>query len=845
MTSQLHAKLEGLTEAEASARHARGEGNTATAGTSRSYRAILRANVFTFFNNLLFGIGVALLLLDRTNDAVISVGLGLINSVISSVQEIGAKRKLDRLRLLHRGSSLVVRDGMERAVPAEQIVRGDLIHVRSGDQIVVDGPLVTGHRLECDESLLTGESEPVVKHEGDVLLSGSSCLAGDGFQRAQGVGAASHVQNLTVVARGWTSEPTPLQRRINQIVRTVMLVVTLLTATILVQATLYDLSFLQVVKDAAVLSGLIPYGLFLLVAVAYSTGAAKVAGRGALVQRVNAVEALSNVDVLCTDKTGTLTSGKLELEQLHPLGAEAAADVRQMLGSFARSVQAGNATTTALVDALPGQAFPIREEVPFSSARRWSGVSGERQYVLGAIDRLAPALAAPEPLRAQAAGWTSRGYRVLLFATASEPGQSLFDPAGTPRLPPLQGLALVVLRDELRPHVQQVLRELQDTGVRVKVVSGDDPDTVAALAAQVGLHDTAPISGADLDELSPAEFDRAVDQRSVFGRIAPDQKHRIVDALRRQGHYTAMIGDGVNDIPSLKRAHVAVAMQSGSAVTRDIADLVLLSDSFAALTAAQHQGRVIISGISTSLNLFLARVATSTLIIIVVAVLGLGFPYEPAQVALTLFTVGLPTFFLTRWAPPQRFDPRMVGSLARFVGPAALVTATFAVAIYVVVYQLVEVGIGRSAVPVEVLQKFSAYTGISGTDVRFTDAAATVTAQTSLSTFTAVTAFILILFLAPPWRFFAGWTQPVRDKRPALLVLCLFLVFTIVLVIPSAARYFALLPPFKVLVPIILIAVPAWFLVLRGMWRHRILERILDLSPVAGSLAGPNSGNAP
>jgi cation-transporting ATPase E len=831
MTSQMHEQLEGLSEAEASARLARGEGNTATAGTSRSYWAILRANVFTFFNNLLFGIGVALLLLDRTNDAVISVGLGLINSVISSVQEISAKRKLDGLKLLHRGNSLVVRDGVERAVPPEQVVRGDLIHVHSGDQIVVDGPLVTSHRLECDESLLTGESEAVVKHEGDVLLSGSSCLAGDGFQRAEGLGAASHVQNLTVVARGWSSEPTPLQHRINQIVRTVMFIVTLLTVTILVQAALNDLSFLQIVKDAAVLSGLIPYGLFLLVAVAYSTGAAHVAGRGALVQRVNAVEALSNVDVLCTDKTGTLTSGKLELEHLHPLGSETGDDVRVMLGSFARSVNAPNATTAALVASVPGEPFPIREEVPFSSARRWSAVSGERQYVLGALDRLSPALASPEALHEQATSWTSRGYRVLLFATASNPRQSLFDPAGTPRLPALQGRALVVLRDELRPHVQQVLRELQDTGVRVKVVSGDDPDTVAALAAQVGLHDTAPICGADLDALSPAEFDLAVARRSVFGRVAPEQKHRIVDALRRQGHYTAMIGDGVNDIPSLKRAHVAVAMQSGSAVTRDIADLVLLNDSFAALTAAQHQGRRIISGISTSLNLFLARVATSTLIIIVVAVLGLGFPYEPAQVALTLFTVGLPTFFLTRWAPPQRFDTRMVGNLARFVGPASLVTAAFAVAIYVIVYQLVEVGIGRSVVPVDVVQKFSAYTGISGTDAGFTDAAATITAQTSLSSFTAVTAFVLIVFLAPPWRFFAGWTQPVQDKRPALLALCLFLVFTTVLVIPPTAHYFALLPAFKVLVPIMLIAVPAWFLVLRSIWRHHLLERMLNMPP--------------
>jgi cation-transporting ATPase E len=268
-----------------------------------------------------------------------------------------------------------------------------------------------------------------------------------------------------------------------------------------------------------------------------------------------------------------------------------------------------------------------------------------------------------------------------------------------PQLPPLQALALVVLRDELRPHIQQVVHELQDTGVQIKVVSGDDPDTVAALAAQVGLHDPAPISGPDLDALSPAEFDQAVARRSVFGRIAPHQKEAIVDALRRQGHYTAMIGDGVNDIPSLKRAHVGVAMQSGSAITRDIADLVLLGDSFAALTAAQDQGRRIISGIGTSMYLFLARVATSTLIIVAVAILGLGFPYEPAQVALTLFTVGLPTFFLTRWATPQSFDQHLVRHLTRFVGPTALVTATFAVTTYTVSCELIEYGMAAKSSP--------------------------------------------------------------------------------------------------------------------------------------------------
>jgi cation-transporting ATPase E len=359
----------GLTTAEAAARRRAGEANTPVVGTSRSYATILRTNVFSFYNSILFVIGAALLAMGRYNDAFVSVGLGLVNAVISAAQEIGAKRKLDGLQLLDTSPVLVVRDSAEMPAAPAEVVRGDVVRVRAGDQIVVDGPVLPGGRLEADESLLTGESEPVVKEPGDDLRSGTLCVAGEGYQEARDVGAASYAGRLTAEARRVTTDKTPLQRRIDFVVRLVMALVVLMSGAILAQAALEGFSLLRVVQITAVLSGLVPYGLFFLIALAYTRGAARIGRRGALVQQVNAVESITHVDVVCTDKTGTLTTGRLTLNEVEPLGAE---DAAAALGAFARSVTTPNLTTAALAASVPGAAW----EAP--SRRRGSGRGGRR-----------------------------------------------------------------------------------------------------------------------------------------------------------------------------------------------------------------------------------------------------------------------------------------------------------------------------------------------------------------------------------------------------------------------------------------------------------------------------------
>lgn len=816
----------GLSQREAEARRRRGAANTGAPRTSRSYATILRTNVFSFYNTILFVIGAALLVLGRYNDAFVSVGLGLVNAVLSSIQELRAKRKLDRLQLLNRTVVCVVRDGADTEVAPEAVVRGDLLRIRPGDQIVVDGPAVGDGPVEVDESLLTGESDAVVKRAGDDLLSGSFCVGGSGYQVARQVGPASYANRLTAEAGRSTVDKTPLQRRIEFVVRLVMVLVALMSSAILLQAALEGLTLLRVIQTSAVLSGLVPYGLFFLIAVAYTVGATKIAGRGALVQQVNAVESISNIDVVCTDKTGTLTSGRLAVKEVEPVGG--GAEVERLLGSMARSVGGSNLTSEALAAALPGEAFAVQEEIPFTSSARWSAVAtAEGRWVLGAYETLAPRLDGA-PLADTVAARAETGLRVLVFARAADPAAPLRDAQGRPALPALEPLAVVALADELRPGVEETVEGLRRAGVELKVLSGDDPRTVAALAAQAGLPGGGAVSGVELDTLSDGEFDQVVAQTAIFGRVSPEQKERLVGSLRRQGRYTAMIGDGVNDARALKQAHVGLAMRSGSSVTRDVADVVLVDNSFAALLPARREGRRIINGIATSMYLFLARVGTQGLVILVVTMLGLGFPYAPTQVGLTLLTVGVPTLFLTLWASPREPDPDLLGSLGRFVIPAAVITAACGVGVYAFLYTRVMQGFSNPNIPADVISEFQRYTGLTyGVDADFTTAAATIGAQTGLSTFVSLAAFGLILFLEPPARLFATWTAPNPDKRPALLVVALLAAFAVVLFTPALTDYFGLT---KLVRPVVLVVFPAlaiWFGALSAAYRWQILDRLL------------------
>ncbi|MCB9159250.1 MAG: HAD-IC family P-type ATPase [Caldilineaceae bacterium] len=837
----------GLSENEAQQRRAAGLGNDVAHKSGRSYVDIIRANLFTFFNNILFAIGIALIAMGRINDAITSVGIGLVNALISTLQEMRAKRQLDQISLLTKPIVTVVRDGREREIDPNELVQGDLLRVNAGDQIVVDGVLVGDGMLEMDEALLTGEPNLIRKQAGDQLLSGSFCVTGAGSMQAEKVGAQSFANQLAMTARELRISHTPLQRKIDLLVKIVMLLVAVFSILIFAASLLEGLSSIRLIQIAAVLTGQVPYGLFLMVVVAYALGAAKVAHSGALVQQTNAVEWLSNVDVLCTDKTGTLTANRLRFNAIHPLDGADGDEVRRALGDFVRSASTSNQTSDAILAATDGEVRLVSDEVPFASARKWSGVAFNQTarrglYLLGAVEMLTPYL--PEAsrvddgeLRRQMHCWSEQGLRVLLFAHAPDV-VNFHNMAGELEVPALTPLALISLRDELRPQVRETVAEFARLGIDLKVISGDSPFTVAALAKQAGLPDGIQlVSGPELAEMSTAAFEEAVTDATIFGRVSPQQKEQIVEALQQRGRHVAMIGDGVNDVLSLKKASIGIAMQSGSNATRNVADMILLDDSFAALRPAFHEGQRIVAGMSNILYLFLARSLTTMLVIIGVMTVGLPFPFDPAQVALTTFTVGIPAFFLTLWARPRKVEPDILLSLARFAIPVALLTMLMGVGLYLNNFQRastapvdVENAADHRGIPDKLVESYSAYTGVDPTSPEFGTAFGTIAAQGALSIFISHTAFLLILFLEPPFRFFTGWrTHVSKDKRPALLALALLLMFQIFYFVPTIGGYFGLLEKPPTVYLRILALVVVWMFAMRTIWRHHLFDRFLGL----------------
>jgi cation-transporting ATPase E len=803
--------LNGLSDAEVAARRAAGMGNRLAAPTGRTYAEILRENVFTFVNNILFGLGFALLLLGRHSDALVSVGVVAANLLVGVVQEVRAKRILDRIALLTRPTATVIRDSQARSVDPSEIVSGDLLILAPGDQVVADGHLVSG-RIEVDESLLTGESHEVPKQSGDQLYSGTFCASGTAVYVAEQVGSDSLANQLTASARAFRRVLTPLQRQVHLVVRLILVLAVTLGLVVLADAVVDGTSVVESVRMAVVIAGLVPNGLFLAMAVAYALAAIRISGKGLLVQQANAVESLSHVDTLCLDKTGTLTTGRLNLRQLQPIGISEP-QLRRLLGEFVASAASGNRTSAAIGAACPGEPRQVDEEVPFVSARRWSAlhVLDSGFFVLGAPELLSP-LAFQDEVRA----WADQGLRVLIFAAAPD-ALSLFDTDGQPSLPEhLEALGLIALEDELRPGARETLREFAVAGVRLKLISGDHPAAAYAIARQVGLaSEQPPVSGADLATLDAAQLQQVVSGASVFGRTGPQQKHAIIQALREQGHYVAMVGDGVNDVLALKQANLAIALQSGTQAARSVADLVLLEDSFEALPRVVLEGQRIVRGLLDILRLFLVRVIYTALLIVFVGVIQAGFPLGPRHNALlALLTVGIPTLALAAWARPERLPTGgILRWLAHFVAPAAWSMALLGFVVYMAYFLPARAAALHFAPGVEQAEALLA---------------ARTLAQTALTTISIMCGLVLVVFAEPPSPFWTGGAPLSRDWRPTLLAAGLLVAYAAIILLPPLRDMFDLAPLRVIDLAGLSAAAVAWATALRWAWRSRLVERLLE-----------------
>ncbi len=830
--------LSGLSEAEAKARRQRGEGNDIRLQTSRSYIDIIRYNVFNIINVILFVIGAVMIAIGRTSDAITSVGVIALNVVVGVYQEVRAKRQLDQIALLTRPKISIMRDGQEKEVDPAELVRGDIILVSSGDQIVVDGVVVGEGRIDIDESLLTGEADLVPKIAGDEVLSGSFCVTGSATYEATKVGAESFANKLTATARKFTIANTPLQSEINLLLRLLMLLALFIGFLILIASILANAPFMRQVQMAAVIAGLVPNGLFFMVVLAYALGALRIAQQGALVQQSNAVESLSNVTVLCMDKTGTLTANKINFNAVYPVGMSNE-ELEAILGNFASSATDNNATGQAISDGLGGTHHDFSEEVPFSSARKWSGLvfkSDDMQgvYVLGAVEMLSEHMPIPDEAAEQIEAWSAEGLRVVVFGH-NPTVTTLLNADDEPQLPDLTLLGVISFSDELRPYLRETLAKFSAGGITLKIISGDNPQTVAALAKQAGLPgDLQFISGPELSEMNEIEFSDAAQKTTVFGRITPDQKEQLVDALKKQGHYVAMIGDGVNDVLSLKKANLGIAMESGTSATRAVADMILLKDSFSALPLAFTEGQRIVNGMKDIMRLFLVRVLYSALLIIANGVIGLGFPFVPTQNGLLIFlSVGIPTVGLAAWSRPGPLPRRgMLREIANFVLPATATIFVFGLFVYFVAFVGGIVEVFDIRVTRDEIANFQEFAGIDynfqGRD-QFIVEVAHLTAQTALTGFTCFAGLLLVVFVEPPTQFFVGGDEYSGDIRPTLLAVLMFIIYVIVLIVPPLRGFFEMVPlPLPAYIAIGVLTI-IWMLVTRLMWRQHWLERFLQV----------------
>ncbi len=677
----------GLSAAEVTDRVARGQVNATSQASSRSLWLIIKTNVFTRFNAILGALFVLILSTGSLADGLFGVVL-VVNSAIGIGQEYLAKRKLDQLALLNSPITRVVRDGTLAEVPTADVVLDDLIELRTGDQIPADGVMLSASGLEVDESNLTGEADAIAKDPGDHVRSGTTVVAGLGRFSAAAVGPDAYINKIAAEAKKFTKTRSEIQESVNQLLKyiTVIIIIALPLQLWSQYRAIGDQGWQQVViRSTGGLVGLVPEGLVLLTSVAFLLAAVQLTRQQVLVQELPAVEGLARVDVVCLDKTGTLTVGDIAYEDCEPLGELSADEIRTALGALADDPNA-NGTLQALGAALDIPSGWAREvTIAFNSARKWSAASftDRGSWIFGAPDVL---LEPDDPLRARVSELAATGRRVLLLARSDAPlhGQEL--PPG------VSSVSLVTLTEQIRPDAKDTLQYFKDQNVKIKIISGDNPQTVAAIAARVGLElgPDAVVDGRSIGD-DPEQLREIADRTTVFGRVSPEQKRALVQALQRNGHVVAMTGDGVNDALALKDADIGVAMGNGAQATKAVAQLVLLDGKFSHMPTVLAEGRRVIGNVERVANLFVAKNVMSLVAIISAALFTLPFPFLPRHLTLvSAVTIGIPAFFLALGPNKRRYVPGFLRRVLRFAVPAGVIAGL----VVLVTYLLARAAVG-------------------------------------------------------------------------------------------------------------------------------------------------------
>jgi cation-transporting ATPase E len=695
--------------------------------TSRTVGEIIKANVLTRFNAILGTLLVVILVVGPAQDALFGIVL-VSNAAIGIFQEVRAKLTLDRLALVAAVECVVLRDGERLSVGIDEVLVGDMILLAPGDQLVADGLLEEATGLEIDESLLSGEALPVAKHHGDHVLGGSFVVAGTGMARATNVGADSYGERLATEARRFAPTRSELRSGIDRILRIVTWMLLPAAAILIWSQAGSDVATREAISGSvAGIGSMIPEGLVLLTSLAAAVGIVRLGRRRVLVSELAALEGLARVDVLCIDKTGTITSSGLAVVGMEVFDDD---EVRAAVAALAAADPSPNPTMRAIADEFPApEGWTADDIVPFSSARKRSSATfaGRGTWVIGAPDVLLPG---GHDLLERARTMAATGQRVLLAGREVEgavvPG------------------AFVVLEEQVRPDAAETLAWFADQGVSVKVISGDHPETVSAVAARAGL------TGPAVDARDVHDFDALVEETVIFGRVVPEQKRAIIAALQRAGHVVAMTGDGVNDVLALKDADLGVAMGSGTPAARAVAPVILLDDHFSALPAVVAEGRRTINNVERVANLFLTKTVYAFVLAVTIAIAGLPFPFLPRHLTIiSSLTIGIPAFFLALAPSTARVQPGFVRRVLRFAFPAGIVAAAATFLAY---------SLAREE------------PGISTTEARTT---------ATIVLFAVATQVLLIL------------ARPMTHRR-RVLVVAMVVAFALALAVPFARDFFAL-----------------------------------------------------
>lgn len=693
-------EFKGLSSAEVKERISKGFQNRSSKPKTKTTGEIFIENIFSVFNLVILSIILFLLYFYLTTkddrlllDSIGILTIALINTFLAVYQEIKAKRALDKVNLLLKKQITVIRDGKESLIEPYDIVTDDVIKIGRGDQVVVDGKVIYSNHLEIDESLLTGESNPIQKKINEEVLSGSFCLSGNGFYQAEKIGDESYAAKVTSTAKKYKFDLTPLQKKINLIVKILFCAAVLLVILeIIFNTGGFNPDFVR--KISTILISLVPQGLVLMATVTFAVGVYRISKLGAIIQKLNAIESFSNVKVVCTDKTGTLTQNKLSIHEINSVSDLTVDEIKALIGTYAKLTNDKNATINAVDVFEADPSYEFVDEFPFSSERKFSMIrtktgSGHKTFILGAYDMLSKFVASDKQSKLDKIFEEKNlnVYRNVLFGFV-DGNAGLKETADNFSSMKIDPLCIISIKDKIREDVFDAIKLFDNNGIQVKILSGDSAKSIQEVAREIGwkIKDSDLISGSELEVMDDSQFGKALKDKIIFARLKPEHKLRIIKTLKKEKIYTAMIGDGVNDLPAIKEADMGIAMEEGSSITKEVADIVLLKNKFSLLPQIFDEGNKIINTVKSVGKLFI----TKNFFVIYITLLSLffllDFPLTPRRVSLiNIFGIALPAFIITlKNANVERTKYFMKDLISFVILSALVIVAAGYIGVYII-----------------------------------------------------------------------------------------------------------------------------------------------------------------